>query len=280
MIDVVEKEKQKRARRGECPDCGTRLFQKMPLGRKGAPLTEEGKCRNGVCLICTPELMKEKDDEKPVVPHVVECFNSSWMDTTGRIPESADQAFGLFQQAEDDNVSVITLDKRLVHPDLDIESIRSMIMNRRAFLKTKSSTRDIEEEQDPIDTESGVEDEILMRMAELLEMDGASTSDGSDLRPEQGTSNDMFGDSLHGLSPPKVPKATVRRVSQKSTSPRSMSCSSSPSKRPFRPPAVFVPETVNETTQNDDPQEIILETPPAPPKRVISDIGNLSLIHI
>lgn len=121
-----QRQKAKRVKRGECPECGATLFKTATgmLGRikKPIPINDAGKSLNGRCLACFP-LDKSEEEEaakKTPVPRTIltyqtNCLNGTGglMNEDGSINENTDAGANLFGLDFDDDVSAITLDRRI-----------------------------------------------------------------------------------------------------------------------------------------------------------------------
>jgi hypothetical protein len=123
-IPDLQRQKVKRVKRGECPECGTKLFKTATgmLGRmkKATPINEAGKCLNGRCLICFPlnKVEEEEAAKKLPIPRIVlTCQTKGLMGPNGMMNEDGtiqdNTGIGCFGLDFDDEVSAITLDRRI-----------------------------------------------------------------------------------------------------------------------------------------------------------------------
>lgn len=167
MLSLVElqRRKMRRVKRGECPECGTKLFRIGVLGR-ATPLQNES-CQNGRCFICFPETttntnnnpnldpfssrqkqlsMQQQQQRPPPVPqHILAFHNNHRSDNDDNAQKqqsnnnnmNGGMGFGFFE--EDDDVSAITLDQKLV----------TTAWNHRNA-KTTNATNDQDVEQHPL----------------------------------------------------------------------------------------------------------------------------------
>lgn len=134
-IADLQRRKVKRMKRGECPECGTKLYKTSNgvLGRmkKATPIEEEGKCFNGKCLVCFPgaaddaEEQQEEGDlpmilvKKGPIPRMILTYQANGMDG---VMDSVLNGEGSNNNCGngggrgldfDDDMSAITLDRKI-----------------------------------------------------------------------------------------------------------------------------------------------------------------------
>lgn len=133
-------QKMKRVKRGECPDCSTQLF-KIAVGvlgrmKKPTPINEAGKSLNGRCLICFPinegeeELAVSAVKNLPAVPRIIlTCETKGLVTPIGMMNEDGtiqdNTGVGCFSLGFDDDVSAITLDRKIRTDNEDIDNSSS-----------------------------------------------------------------------------------------------------------------------------------------------------------
>jgi len=118
-IPDLQRQRMKRVKRGECAECGTPLFKKSML-RKATALTVKGKCWNGRCLLCFPLNALEQEQAArriPIPKEIVTCCTTSPAQEAANHEmtpeEQLTKSVGNFVFDMDDDVSAITLDRRI-----------------------------------------------------------------------------------------------------------------------------------------------------------------------
>ena len=118
-IPDLQRQRMKRVKRGECAECGTPLFKKSML-RKATALTVKGKCWNGRCLLCFPLNALEQEQAArriPIPKEIVTCCTTSPTQEAANHEmtpeEQLNKSVGNFVFDMDDDVSAITLDRRI-----------------------------------------------------------------------------------------------------------------------------------------------------------------------
>lgn len=185
----VEKRKETRIRRGECPSCRrkTHKVSRFPFGSKREPLNVEGEVVNGLCLRCIPV---KRGPRQAAIPDRVDVPCSS---------KGAD-----FSYAYDDDITVaseITMDPYLTAPPV----------NSRPSVGESSSSRyfeSVSEETPMTDFGRHAEDDVAGLLSELLQDERRERE--RDIVREQETRG-ARGGNTHHMQPGRKPGRQCRR---------------------------------------------------------------------
>lgn len=206
-VPDLQRQKVKRVKRGECPECGNKLFKTATTGiwlgrmKKATAINEAGKCLNGRCLVCFPLNQTEEEEvanKKLPIPRIILAYQTKGLlgpqgvvtedgtihENTNLTGASVVPSCGVFGLDFDDDVSEITLDRRIRHDDMvaahnmmsmmmgaeEIDSSHNSYANKDLF-RSQNAFADSDSKMISLSDES--EKSLRARMNEFLQEEDA-----------------------------------------------------------------------------------------------------------